>query len=176
MEEKAVTVLEMLPEQTRSAIDLCPEAHRIKELLVVHALSRPAERPSEAELTRIVNEEFGTDLSTSAISHYLERYIAPAVFVTPAFVKKSLIDAGHDINTTRMRLEVLEAARDKFLEAMNDPKMPAGAVVGSAKDMMALFKEVDESLERFGAIPKKREERVNLNATLDMNEVMKSLS
>jgi hypothetical protein len=154
-----------------TVIDQHPRSKEVKEVLLAYEMTRTQDRAPLTELTRILRDTFDIECSVDMVKRYLERYIAPAIYVTPEYVKRGL--AGMDLNTARAKLEVAEKLRAALGRLDEDAK--AGDLAALGRATIEAYGRAEESLERFEAVPNRKTESVQTRTVIDLNKSVEQL-
>lgn len=134
-----------------------PAKDEIVQLLATYALEPEGNRPSYTELEEFLASEyeleFPRDTPGRYIRTFLDRFVAPALFVTPAFVRRGLARLSGSMNTAAMKLEMAHRMKRRFEQADRDPETDHGDAARLAKTAADLIDAAEDSMERFDAIP-----------------------
>lgn len=168
----------------KSAIDAHPDRDEIVRVLAEYALTRNDRRISWTVLSAELEAEYGLKLDVKSLQRYVENKVVPAVYVTPEWIKRGVVNGEFDLNTAKMKLELAKKAYEDALgtetveEVTKDGDVIQRTITpmeraGLMKGASSLIDAAESSMERFGVIPgkkvtvEKKEVKADLRGAMD---------
>lgn len=167
--EQAVT---LVPEGN-TKIHRHPKAAEIWEVLAMYALSRTGGRLPLAKLCDELNKEFpGLGIQAADVPHIMRKYVAPAVYITPSFVKQGVLDADVELNTAKAKLLEAEALKMDIEAARGKAGTKASDLAALVNAWRGLVESAEATLERYGMMPKAVVESHRTQVNVDLDRVL----